>query len=72
MVRRSFTFGRGQKSSVNRLYRSSIDCFLKMKYQTTDFFFALSQHLPVTRLSPVVDLARTLYGRTNGPPSTHR
>jgi chitin disaccharide deacetylase len=57
-VRRSFSFGPGQKSIANRLYRSWVDRLLRMKHHTTDFFFALSQHLPVARLRSVAELAR--------------
>jgi predicted glycoside hydrolase/deacetylase ChbG (UPF0249 family) len=58
-VRRSFSFRLGQKSCFNRAYRACVDQLLQMNYQTTDFFFALSQHLPVARLTPIVGLART-------------
>ena len=56
-VRRSFSFRPGQKSLANRAYRSWVDRLLRMKHHTTDFFFALPQHLPVARLAPVAKLA---------------
>jgi predicted glycoside hydrolase/deacetylase ChbG (UPF0249 family) len=57
-VRRSFSFAPRQKSIANRLYRSAVDRLLQRKHRTTDLFFALSQHLPVTRLRPVAELAK--------------
>jgi predicted glycoside hydrolase/deacetylase ChbG (UPF0249 family) len=56
-VRRSFSFAPGEKSMVNRFYRSTVDRFLQRKHRTTDFFFALSHHLPVAHLQRVAVLA---------------
>jgi predicted glycoside hydrolase/deacetylase ChbG (UPF0249 family) len=58
-VRRSFSFDAGEKGFLNRFYRAAIDRRLATRHHITDFFFALSQHLPISRLQPVVELAKT-------------
>lgn len=58
-VRRSFSFKPGEKSFFNRYYRALIDRRLAAGCRIGDYFFALSQHLPLSRLSRVVELART-------------
>jgi chitin disaccharide deacetylase len=58
-VRRSFSFRSGEKSFLNRFYRAAIDRRLATEHSITDFFFALSQHLPVSRLQPVIEAAKT-------------
>jgi len=57
-VRRSFSFNAGEKNFLNRYYRKLIDRHLAARHRIGDFFFALSQHLPVARLKRVVELAR--------------
>jgi predicted glycoside hydrolase/deacetylase ChbG (UPF0249 family) len=58
-VRRSFSFRGGEKGFLNRFYRAAIDRRLAAQHRITDFFFALSQYLPVSRLQPVVEAAKT-------------
>jgi predicted glycoside hydrolase/deacetylase ChbG (UPF0249 family) len=58
-VRRSFSFDVGEKNFLNRYYRKHIDRHLAGRHRIGDFFFALSQHLPVARLQRVVELAKT-------------
>jgi predicted glycoside hydrolase/deacetylase ChbG (UPF0249 family) len=58
-VRRSFSFKAGEKNFLNRYYRKLIDRHLAARHRIRDFFFALSQHLPVARLQRVVELAKT-------------
>jgi len=58
-VRRSFSFYAGEKCVLNRFYRAAIDRHLATRHRITDFFFALSQHLPISRFRRVVELART-------------
>jgi predicted glycoside hydrolase/deacetylase ChbG (UPF0249 family) len=58
-VRRSFSFRGGEKGFLNRFYRAAIDRRLATQHRITDFFFALSQYLPVSRLQPVVEAAKT-------------
>ena len=41
-VRRNFSFWPGQKSFLNRAYRSWVDKRLTRRHRTTDYFFALS------------------------------
>jgi YdjC-like protein len=57
-VRRSFSFGPGEKSWLNRLYRQVVDRCLAKRYRVTDFFFALSQHPGPVQLAPLFTLAR--------------
>jgi predicted glycoside hydrolase/deacetylase ChbG (UPF0249 family) len=58
-VRRSFSFDAGEKGFLNRFYRAAIDRHLATRHHITDFFFALSQHLPISRFRRVVELAKT-------------
>ncbi len=57
-VRRSFSFWPGEKSVVNRAYRWLVDWRLSSRYRTTDYFFALSQHVQPDRLWRLSRLAR--------------
>ena len=57
-VRRSFSFDSSEKNFFNRYYRALIDRHLAARHRIGDFFFALSQHLPISRLQRVVELAR--------------
>jgi predicted glycoside hydrolase/deacetylase ChbG (UPF0249 family) len=58
-VRRSFSFWPGEKSLLNRAYRSWVDGRLTRRYAVTDYFFALSQCIGNPRIERVVQLART-------------
>ncbi|MFZ3374623.1 MAG: ChbG/HpnK family deacetylase [Chthoniobacterales bacterium] len=58
-VRRSFSFKAGEKNIFNRYYRALIDRRLAARHRVGDYFFALSQHLPISRLQRVVELAMT-------------
>ncbi len=58
-VRRNFTFMPGEKSRLNRAYRSWVDARLARRYQLTDYLFNLSQHLDRQRLARVLSLAAT-------------
>jgi len=58
VVRRSFTFYRGQKNLFNRLYRRLVDLVLESRHITTEYFFSLSQLLKNNNFSHLVDLAR--------------
>src|SRR5262249_24534683 len=40
-VRRNFSLTLGEKSRVNRLYRSLVDGWLQQRYRCTDFFFSI-------------------------------
>jgi predicted glycoside hydrolase/deacetylase ChbG (UPF0249 family) len=56
-VRRSFSFRPGEKSFANRWYRAAVDRCLARRHRTTDYFFALAQHLTPDQLRRVVILA---------------
>ena len=57
-VRRNFSFVRGEKSLLNRLYRAVIDKWLSRRYLTTDYFFSLSERIKTGRLAGALDLAK--------------
>jgi hypothetical protein len=58
-VRRSFSFGRGEKSGLNRMYRGCVDRLLARRHRMTDFFFALEDCLREGRTPRVLSLAET-------------
>jgi predicted glycoside hydrolase/deacetylase ChbG (UPF0249 family) len=57
-VRRSFSFRHGEKSFVNRWYRSAVDRSLMLRHRVTNYFFSLSDHLTPERFERVISLAR--------------
>lgn len=56
-VRRSFTFGRGEKSRLNRWYRAALDRALARRYVLTDGFYSLSQQMKQSSLDAVLSRA---------------
>jgi predicted glycoside hydrolase/deacetylase ChbG (UPF0249 family) len=58
-VRRSFTFRKGEKSSLNRCYRRIIDAWLLRRHVSTDAFFSINPVRDSLRLTRIVALART-------------
>ncbi len=58
VVRRNFSFQRGEKSLINRLYRRFVDRMLAKRHLLTDFFFALLPLRPTGRLERIFSLAR--------------
>jgi predicted glycoside hydrolase/deacetylase ChbG (UPF0249 family) len=56
-VRRSFSFKKGEKSWLNRAYRSVIDRKLHRRYRVTDSFYSLEQCLKKGDINSVVQLA---------------
>jgi hypothetical protein len=58
LVRRNFSFGPGEKSWINRLYRRWIDRRLMRRYRLVDFLFSLAPVEPVDRLQQICSLAR--------------
>jgi predicted glycoside hydrolase/deacetylase ChbG (UPF0249 family) len=56
-VRRNFTFSQGEKSLVNRLYRSLLDRMLARRHRLTDFFFSLPPLQPVERIEHIFAVA---------------
>jgi len=57
-VRRNFSYGGGEKSVLNRMYRRAVDRHLERKYVITDFFFGLLECLQTDRMPRVFHLAR--------------
>lgn len=57
-VRRSFSFAAGEKSIVNRVYRSAVDRCLKRRHILTDYFFALPHNMSPERLGIIIRLAK--------------
>jgi predicted glycoside hydrolase/deacetylase ChbG (UPF0249 family) len=58
-VRRNFSFWPGEKTWLNRAYRSLVDCWLARRYQLTDYFFDLTQSIQQTKIHRVMALARS-------------
>lgn len=57
VVRRNFSFARGEKSVWNRLYRRAVDGLLARRHRLTDFFFSLPPLEPPARLQRIFSLA---------------
>lgn len=57
LVRRNFSFQPGEKSFLNRLYRSRIDRGLALRHRLTDFFYSLPPLQPASRLQKIFSLA---------------
>ena len=58
-MRRNFSFWPGEKSWLNRVYRTLIDHRLARKYRLPDYFFCLSQSIRENKLGRVEALARS-------------
>jgi chitin disaccharide deacetylase len=56
-VRRNFSFRAGEKSVINRLYRSAVDRILARRHVLADYFFSVAPLEPVTRLQEIFSLA---------------
>jgi hypothetical protein len=57
VVRRSFSFHKGEKSLLNRLFRDVVDRQLARHYLLTDYFFSLPPLTPRSRLQKIFSLA---------------
>jgi len=57
-IRRNLTFFPREKNTINRLYRWTIDWFLKRRYICTDFFFDISPISNGQRLRQILGLAK--------------
>jgi chitin disaccharide deacetylase len=57
-VRRNFSFRPGEKSWINRLYRTAIDSILEKRHQLTDYFFALPPLAPQNGIDQIFSIAR--------------
>lgn len=58
IVRRNFSFRRGEKSVWNRMYRRIIDAILARQHRVTDYLFSLAPFNPSDRLDYIFSLAR--------------
>jgi hypothetical protein len=58
MVRRNFSFDRGEKSFGNHVYRNLVDRLLARRHRVTDYFFSLPPLEPESRLRRIYSLAR--------------
>lgn len=56
-IRRNFSFSRGEKGPVNRLYRYLVDRRLRSRYSCTDYFFSL-EPIRAERLERIRAIAR--------------
>ena len=59
VVRRNFSFWPGEKSLLNRAYRSAADRWLARRYRLADYFFDLTQCMQGNKLDRVAALARS-------------
>ena len=57
IVRRNFSFVKGEKSFSNRLYRKTIDRVISRRHRLTDFFYSLPPLEPRERLQGIFQLA---------------
>jgi hypothetical protein len=57
-VRRNFSFRRGEKGAVNRVYRGLVDWWLLRRFRVPDFLFPLHACLRPGGLERIVELAR--------------
>lgn len=57
-VRRSFSFSRGQKNPLIRMYRSWVDAALARRHIVSDYFVSLSEYLDSDGIGRVVGLAK--------------
>jgi predicted glycoside hydrolase/deacetylase ChbG (UPF0249 family) len=57
VVRRNFSFQRGEKSLANRLYRQAVDRRLARRHRIVDFLFSLPPFEPQSRLDRICSLA---------------
>ena len=58
LVRRNFSFQRGEKSAWNRFYRRLGDAMLSRRHRVVDYLFPLAPVEPVARLERIFSLAR--------------
>ncbi len=57
-MRRNFSFWPGEKSWLNRTYRTLVDCWLQRKYRLPDYFFDLTQSIRGKKMDRIIALAR--------------
>jgi predicted glycoside hydrolase/deacetylase ChbG (UPF0249 family) len=59
LVRRHFSFERGEKSFANVFYRRFVDRIVAQRHRVVDFFYSLTPLDPASRLQRIFSLART-------------
>jgi chitin disaccharide deacetylase len=57
IVRRNYTYFRGDKPWLNRFYRKAMDAYLRLSHACTDYFFALPKKNQLERLPAILALA---------------
>ena len=57
-MRRNFSFWPGEKSLLNRIYRTLVDRWLSRRYRLPDYFFDLTQSICENKLDRVAALAK--------------
>jgi chitin disaccharide deacetylase len=57
-VRRSFSFSRGQKNPLIRMYRSWVDAALARRHIVSDYFVSLSEYLDTEAIERIVALSK--------------
>ena len=57
-IRRNFTFYRGEKNPINRLYRRLVDWWLQSNFLCTDSFFSMKP-IDLAKLQRLVALSKT-------------
>jgi predicted glycoside hydrolase/deacetylase ChbG (UPF0249 family) len=58
-VRGTFTFGRGEKSAVNRLYRYMLDRYISSRFISTDCFYSILPIIDEKRHQHILDRSRS-------------
>jgi hypothetical protein len=71
LVRRNFSFGRGEKSILNRLYRHCIDTSLQRRHRLVDFLFPLAPVDQSDRLRNIFNLSRERIVEVETHPVNH-
>ncbi|MCB1097955.1 MAG: ChbG/HpnK family deacetylase [Verrucomicrobiae bacterium] len=59
IVRRNFTFRKGEKSFLNRAYRDILDARLSRHHTLTDQFYSLKSAIEHRRLSAILEASKT-------------
>ena len=70
-VRRSFSFQAGEKSLINRWYRSMVDRTLARRHRLADYFVSLSHNLTLDRLDRLILLAQKANIELMAHPQNH-
>ena len=69
-IRRNFSFWPGEKSWLNRAYRSLVDRWLARRYRLTDYFFDLTQSIRGEKNGSSDGIGGVQQGRTDDTSDT--